>query len=66
MQYNYDFHLHHQLVDVSHMFGKLESFYYNENVLNGSWYGKSHFLPAPHLIWCKDYQIPGKDFFNFS
>ena len=42
------------------MLGKFESFYYNRNVHNGSWYGKPNFLPAPHLIWCRDYQISGK------
>ena len=38
------------------MLGKFESFYYNRNVHNGSWYGKPNFLSAPHLIWCMDYQ----------
>ena len=32
------------------------------NVYNVSWYRKPNFLPAPHLIWCLDYQIPGKEF----
>ena len=32
------------------------------NVHNVSWYRKPNFLPAPHLIWCLDYQIPGKEF----
>ena len=27
MQYNYDFHLHHQLVDASQMLQELEIFY---------------------------------------
>ena len=62
MQYNYDFHLHHQLVDASQMFGEIESFYYNRNVHNGSWYGKPNFLPAPQLIWCTDSQLLRKGF----
>ena len=62
MQYNYDFHLHHQLVDASQILGEFESFYYNRNVHNGSWYGKTNFLPGPHLQWCIDSQIPGKEF----
>ena len=41
MQYNYDFYLHHQLVDVSHMLGELESFYYNKNMQNISRYENS-------------------------
>ena len=44
------------------MLGKFESFYYNRNVNNGSWYGKPNFLPAPHLIWYIDSQISGKVF----
>ena len=36
MQYNYDFHFNHQLVDASQMLEELESFYYNRNVDNGS------------------------------
>ena len=44
------------------MLGKFESFYYDRNVHNGSWYGKPNFLPASHLIWCIDYQISEKEF----
>ena len=62
MQYNYDFHLHHQLVDASQMLEEFESFYYHRNVHNVSQYEKSNFLPAPHLIWYIDSQIPGKGF----
>ena len=62
IQYNYDFHLHHQLVDESQMFGELQSFYYNRNVHNMPRYEKPNFLPAPHLIWYIDSQIPGKGF----
>ena len=49
MQYNYGFHLHHQLVDASHMLGESESFYYNRNVHQVSWYGKPYFVLPPHL-----------------
>ena len=63
MQYNYDFHLHHWLVDASQMLGEFESFHCNRNVHNVSWYGKLNFLPAPHLIWGIEYQIRGKEFF---
>ena len=66
MQYNYDFNLHHQLVDVSQMFEEIESFYYNRNIHNGSWYGKPNVLPAPHFIWCIDSQISGKGVFDCS
>ena len=62
MQYNYDFHLHHWLVDASQMLGEFESFHCNRNVHNVSWYGKLNFLPAPHLIRGIDYQIRGKEF----
>ena len=62
MQYNYDFHLRNQLVDASQMLGEFESFYYNRNVYNVSWYGKLNFPPAPHLIWRIDSQISGKGF----
>ena len=62
MQYNYDFHLHYQLVAVSQVLGEFESFHCNRNVHNVSWYGKLNFLPAPHLIWGIDYQIPRKEF----
>ena len=62
MQYNYDFHFHHQLVNASQMLGEFESFYYNRNVDNGSWYGKPNFLSASHLIWFIDSQISGKGF----
>ena len=65
MQYNYDFHLHHWIVDVSQMLGESKSFHCNRNVQNVSCmgrYGKLNFLPAPHLIWGIDYQIRGKEF----
>ena len=62
MQYNYDFHLHYQLVDVSQMLGEFESFHCHRNVHNVSWYGKLNFLPARHLIWSIDYQIRRKEF----
>ena len=62
MQYNYDFHFHHQLVDASQMLEEFKSFYHHRNVYNGSWYGKPNFLPAPHLIWFIDSQISGKGF----
>ena len=62
MQYNYDFHLHHQLVDESQMLGEFESSYCNRNVHNVSRYDKPNFLPSPHLIWYIDSQIPGKGF----
>ena len=44
------------------MLEKFEIFYYNRNVRNVSWYGKSNFLPAPQLIWYIDPQISGKGF----
>ena len=44
------------------MLGEFESFYYNRNVSNGSWYGKPNFLPAPNLIWFIDSKISGKGF----
>ena len=50
MQYHYDFQLHHQLVNASQMLGEIDSFHENRNVYNASWYGKSNFLPAPHLL----------------
>ena len=62
MQYNYDFHIHPQLVHASQMLGEFESFYYNRNVDNGSWYAKPNFLPTPHLVWFIDSQFPGKGF----
>ena len=62
MQYNYDFCLYDQLIDASQMLGEIETFHCNRNVHNVSWYGKLNFLPAPHLIWGIDYQIPGKEF----
>ena len=54
--------MYHQLVDESQMLGQFESFYYNRNVHNVSWYEKPNFIPAPHLIWYIDSQIPGKVF----
>ena len=62
IQYNYDCHLDHQLVDESQTLGEFESFYCNRNVHNVSWYEKPTFLPAPHLIWYIHSQIPGKQF----
>ena len=50
MQYNYHFHLDHQLVDASQMLEEFERFYYNRNVHNVSRYEKPNFLPPPHLI----------------
>ena len=54
--------MHHQLVDESQMFGEFQSFYYNRNVRDLPRYEKPNFLPAPHLIWYIDSQIPGKGF----
>ena len=62
MQYNYDFHFHHQLFGASQMLKEFESFYYNRNFHNGSWYGKRNFLPASNLIWFIDPQISEKGF----
>ena len=62
MQYNYHFHLHHQLVDASQMLGEFEGFYYNRNVRNMSQYEKLNFLPTPHLKWNIDSRIPWKGF----
>ena len=62
MQYNYDFHFYHQLVHASQMLGEFESFYFNRNVHNGSWYGKPNFLPGPHLVWFIESQFSGKGF----
>ena len=62
MHYNYDFHLHHQLIDAVQMSGGFESFYYNRNVRNVSCYGKSNLLPSPRLICYIESQIPGKRF----
>ena len=61
MQYNYDFHLHLRLVDVSQMLGQFESFHCNRNVGNVHWYGKLNFPCAPRLIWGINYQIRGKE-----
>ena len=61
MQYNYDFHFHHHLVDSSQMLRELESFYYNRNVHNGSWCGKPNLLPSPHFIQFIDSQISRKE-----
>ena len=55
--------MHHQLVNGIQMLGEFESFYYNMNVYNVSWFEKPNLLPAPHLIWYIDFQIPGKGFF---
>ena len=60
MKYNYDFHLHHQLVDASQMLGEFKSFYYNRNIHNVSRYEKRNLLSAPHLMWYIDSQIPEK------
>ena len=54
--------MHYQLVDLSQMLGQFESFDWNRNFHDISWCGKLNFLPAPHLIWGIDYQIPGKEF----
>ena len=54
--------MYHQLVDASQMLGEFESFYCNRNVHNVSQYEKPNFLPALHLIWYIDSQIPGKGF----
>ena len=54
--------MHLQLVDESQMLGEFKSFYYSRNVHNVSRYEKPNFLPAPHLIWYIDSQIPGKAF----
>ena len=62
MEYYCDFPFYHQLVDASQMFEEFESFYFNGNDDNGSWYGKPNFLPAPHLIWFVESQISGKWF----
>ena len=62
IQYNYDCHLDHQLVDESQTLGEFERFYCNRNVHNVSWYEKPTFLPVPHLIWYIHSQIPGKQF----
>ena len=51
MQYNYNFHLHHWLVDASQMLGEFEIFHCNRNVHNVSSYGKLSFFPGPHLRW---------------
>ena len=61
MQYNYDFHLHHRLVDASQMLGEFESCHCNRNVGNVYWYGKINFRCAAHLIWGINYQIRGKE-----
>ena len=44
------------------MLGKFESFDYNRNVHNVLRYEKPNFLPARHLIWYIDSQIPWKAF----
>ena len=62
MQYTYDFHIHHQLVHARQLLGEFESFYYNRNVVNGSWSVKPNFLPVSHLILFRDYQVLGKGF----
>ena len=49
MQYDYDFHLHHWLVEASQMLREFESFHCNRKVHNVSWYGKLSFFPGPHL-----------------
>ena len=49
MQYNYDFHLHYQLVDASQMFGEFESFHWNRNARKVSSYGKLNFPPFSSL-----------------
>ena len=46
MQYNYDFHLHHWLVDANQILGEFESFHCNRNVDDLSWYGKLKFPPC--------------------
>ena len=46
----------------SQMLGEFGSFYCNRNVYNVSRYENPNFLPAAHLIWYIDSQIPGKRF----
>ena len=60
MLYYYDSHLFHQLVDASQTLRKFESFHYNRNVHNVSWYVKANFLPVPDLTWFIEYQFPRK------
>ena len=62
IQYNYDFHMHHQLVDASQMLGEFESFYCNRNVHSMFRYEKPYFLSAPYLKWYIDSQISEKGF----
>ena len=66
MQYNYDFHLHHRLVNASQMLGEFESFHCNRNVQNVSWYGKLNFLLTPYQIRGKEFLIVLKNFYRES
>ena len=59
MQYNYDFHLHHQLVDASQMLQELEIFYDKQmSTVLMEWpqeyrqNGILNFFCGPHLLWC--------------
>ena len=53
MQYNYDFHLDHQLVDASQMLQEFEIFYDNTNVhsVYGMTTGISSEWDAQLLLW---------------
>ena len=53
MQYNYDFHLHHQLVNTSQMLQEFESFYDNTNIHSvcGMFAGISSEWDAQILLW---------------
>ena len=53
MQYNYDFHLHHQLVDASQMLQEFEIFYDSTNVhsVYGMTAGISSEWDSQLLLW---------------
>ena len=73
MQHNYDFHLHHQLVDASQMLQEFEIFYDNTNVhsVYGMTAGISSECHAQLLLWSSftmvyTLKFKEKDFWLFS
>ena len=73
MQYNYDFHLHHQLVDASQMLQEFEIFYDSTNVhsVYGMTAGISSEWDSQLLLWSSftmvyTLKFKEKDFWLFS
>ena len=56
MQYNYDFHLHHQLVDTSQMLQEFEIFF----VISSEWDAKLLLWSSFTMVYTL--KVKGKDF----